>query len=250
MAYVNAESNPTSVEFQYVRSVSSKSDSQQCDQVFVYTLKNTNGGTWSVASRNMATKVNVDATLTKTYSSGANASMTLSAKAMTGATSSADGAAGIVPKPVTGDDVKVLTGAGTWSKVGNDNIDWSTVPSTYTDCTTTGAQKVPSSGNCKICKIGKIVNLQVNYNYSGSNVFDLVRFGDVIIADIPAGYRPQFNIYGAAMVKCSSSTVGTDQFNQIHLWVNSTGALLINNMGEGALTGVTAIRGNLTWFVA
>ncbi len=167
-----------------------------------------------------------------------------------GATNVYDGDKGYVPAPLIADRDKVLTGAGTWSKVGNDNIDWSTVPSTYTECTTTGAQKTPSSGNCKICKIGKIVNLQVNYNYSGTKVFDLARFGDVIIADIPAGYRPQFNIYGAAMVKCSSSTVGTDQFNQIHLWVNSTGALLINNMGEGALTGVAAIRGNLTWFVA
>ena len=115
MAYVNAETNPTSVEFQYVRSVSSKSDSQQCDQVFVYTLKNTNGGTWSVASRDMATKVNVDSTLTKTYSAGANASMTLKANAMTGATSSANGAAGIVPQPVSGDQDKFLKGDGTWA---------------------------------------------------------------------------------------------------------------------------------------
>jgi hypothetical protein len=35
MAYVNNETNPTEVEFQYYRSVSSHSDSQQGDQVFV-----------------------------------------------------------------------------------------------------------------------------------------------------------------------------------------------------------------------
>lgn len=114
MAYVNNATSPTSVEFQYVRSQSSKSDSQQCDQVFVYTLTSSNGGTWSVTSRDMATKINVDSTLNKTYSSGANASMTLGAKAMTGATSSAAGAAGIVPAPAAGDDTKVLSGAGTW----------------------------------------------------------------------------------------------------------------------------------------
>lgn len=115
MAYVSNATAPTSVEFQYVRSVSTKTDSQQCDQVFVYTLTSSNGGTWSVASRDMATKVNVDSTLNKTYSSGANASMTLSAKAMTGATSGAAGTAGIVPAPAAGDQDKVLTGAGTWA---------------------------------------------------------------------------------------------------------------------------------------
>lgn len=117
MAYVNNETNPASVEFQYVRSVSSKTDSQQCDQVFVYTLKNTSGGQWSVASRNMGPKINVSGPITKTFSNGANATVTIGADAMTGATSSADGAAGIVPKPVTGDQDKVLTGAGTWAKI-------------------------------------------------------------------------------------------------------------------------------------
>lgn len=117
MAYVNNATSPTSVEFQYVRSQSSKSDSQQCDQVFVYTLTNASGGTWSVASRDMATKINVDSTLNKTYSSGANASMTLGAKAMTGATSGTAGAAGIVPAPAAGDQDKVLRGDGTWGSV-------------------------------------------------------------------------------------------------------------------------------------
>ena len=117
MAYVNNAANPTSVEFQYVRSVSSKTDSQQCDQVFVYTLTNASGGTWSVASRNMAAKINVDSTLTKTFTNGANASMTLSANAMTGATSGAAGTAGIVPQPAAGDDVKYLKGDGTWATI-------------------------------------------------------------------------------------------------------------------------------------
>lgn len=250
MAYVNNAASPTNVEFQYVRSVSSKTDSQQCDQVFVYTLTNASGGTWSVASRNMAPKINVSGPITKTFSNGANATVTIGADAMTGATSSADGAAGIVPKPVTGDNVKVLKGDGTWGKVVNDNIDWSTVPSSYTECTTTGSAHPPTAGNCKISKIGKIVNLQVNYSYSGGNVFDLASFGDVIIADIPDGYRPPFHIYGAAMLKFTSSTVSGSLINTVHLWASSSGYLLINNMDAGAITGITSIRGNLTWFVA
>lgn len=117
MAYVNNADNPTSVEFQYVRSVSSKTDSQQGDQVFVYTLTNASGGTWSVASRNMSPKINVSGPITKTFSTGANATVTIGANAMTGATSSAAGAAGVVPAPAAGDEDKVLTGAGTWAKI-------------------------------------------------------------------------------------------------------------------------------------
>lgn len=114
MAYVNNATNPTSVEFQYVRSVSSKTDSQQCDQVFVYTLTNASGGTWSVVSRNMAPKINVSGPITKTFSTGANATVTIGADTMTGATSSAAGAAGVVPAPAAGDDGKFLSGDGTW----------------------------------------------------------------------------------------------------------------------------------------
>ena len=114
MAYVNNATNPTNVEFQYVRSQSSKTDSQQCDQVFVYTLTNASGGTWSVASRNVAPKINVSGPITKTFTSGANATITIGADAMTGATSSTAGAAGVVPAPAAGDEDKVLSGAGTW----------------------------------------------------------------------------------------------------------------------------------------
>jgi hypothetical protein len=78
----------------------------------------------------MAPKINVSGPITKTFTSGANATITIGANAMTGATSSADGAAGIVPKPVTGDENKVLRGDGTWNKVGGGNIDWTTVTQT------------------------------------------------------------------------------------------------------------------------
>ena len=120
MAYVNNATSPTNVEFQYVRSNSSKSDSQQCDQVFVYKLTNASGGTWTVETRNMAPKINVSGPITKTFSGGANATITIGADAMTGATSSADGAAGVVPKPNSGDQNKVLTGGGSWVDLTGD----------------------------------------------------------------------------------------------------------------------------------
>lgn len=49
MAYVNNETNPTNVEFQYYRSVNTHSNNQQGDQVYVYKLDKTSG--WSVTVR-------------------------------------------------------------------------------------------------------------------------------------------------------------------------------------------------------
>lgn len=70
MAYVNNATNPTSVEFQYVRSVSSKTASQPVDQVFVYTLTSANGGTWTVTTRDMAPKLAAGTNTTVSYSNG------------------------------------------------------------------------------------------------------------------------------------------------------------------------------------
>jgi hypothetical protein len=68
MAYVNNADNPTEVEFQYYRSVSSHSATQQGDQVYVYKLNKNNG--WSVIVRESYTKIAVGAGLKATYSNG------------------------------------------------------------------------------------------------------------------------------------------------------------------------------------
>ena len=70
MAYVNNETTPTEVEFQYYRSVATHTDSQQGDQVFVYKLTSANGGTWSVITRNAFTKIVAGTNMTSSYSSG------------------------------------------------------------------------------------------------------------------------------------------------------------------------------------
>lgn len=70
MAYVNNADSPTQVEFQYYRSVSSHTDAQQGDQVFVYLLTNASGGTWSVTTRNAFSKVVAGTNMTSTYSNG------------------------------------------------------------------------------------------------------------------------------------------------------------------------------------
>lgn len=68
MAYVNNATNPTEVEFQYYRSVSSHSITQQGDQVYVYKL--TSGGTWTVTVREAYTKIAVGSGLSASYSNG------------------------------------------------------------------------------------------------------------------------------------------------------------------------------------
>lgn len=70
MAYVNNAETPTEVEFQYVRSVSSKTSSQPVDQVFVYKLTSSNGGTWTVQTRDMAPKLAQGTNTTVSYSNG------------------------------------------------------------------------------------------------------------------------------------------------------------------------------------
>lgn len=54
MAYVNNESSPTEVEFQYYRSYSGKSNSQVSDNIYIYKLNKTNG--WSVSIRYSSAK--------------------------------------------------------------------------------------------------------------------------------------------------------------------------------------------------
>lgn len=65
MAYVTDATNPTNVEFQYYRSVSTKTDAQPCDQVYVYTLKN--NSSWTVTVRNAFVTLAAGSNLTRTF---------------------------------------------------------------------------------------------------------------------------------------------------------------------------------------
>lgn len=72
MAYVNNQTTPTNVEFQYYRSVNQHTDTQQGDQVFVYKLDKNSG--WSVITRNAFSKVVAGTGLSSSY---ANSEITL-----------------------------------------------------------------------------------------------------------------------------------------------------------------------------
>lgn len=69
MAYVNNAETPTEVEFQYYRSVSSHSATQQGDQVYIYKLTKTGG--WTVTTRESYTKIIGGTNTTTTYNNGA-----------------------------------------------------------------------------------------------------------------------------------------------------------------------------------
>lgn len=182
MAYVNNETTPTQVEFQYVRSISSHSDTQQGDQVFVYLLKNTSGGTWSVSTREMSTRIVAGTNMTSSYASGtltlnadqptvndamltieqngvtagtftanasSNATISLTDTTysdFTGATSSIAGSAGLVPAPAAGDDSKFLAGDGTWQTVSSGGSDTGWLDCTYK----TGYQTSSNTGWLKL----------------------------------------------------------------------------------------------------
>lgn len=116
MAYVNNETNPTEVEFQYLRSVSTKSASNQSDQVFVYKLTNANGGTWTTMTRPVMLKIEAGTNMSSSYS---NNTLTLSStdttySDFTGTDGTASGTSGLVPAPAATDAGKVLGADGTW----------------------------------------------------------------------------------------------------------------------------------------
>lgn len=68
LAYVNNAETPTTFEFQYYRSVSTHTESQQGDQVYIYTL--TSAGTWSVVVRSAFSAVAAGTGLSRSYSNG------------------------------------------------------------------------------------------------------------------------------------------------------------------------------------
>lgn len=73
MAYVSNATNPANVEFQYYRSMSSHTATQQGDEVYVYKLAST--GTWTVTVRKASSNIVAGTGLSRSYS---NDTVTLS----------------------------------------------------------------------------------------------------------------------------------------------------------------------------
>lgn len=75
LAYVNDMTTPTEFEFQYYRSVSSHTDSQQGDQVYIYKLNKNSG--WSVTVREAYTKIIPSTGLTHAFVTGIKSTNTI-----------------------------------------------------------------------------------------------------------------------------------------------------------------------------
>lgn len=88
LAYVNNPSDPTEFEFQYYRSVSSHTGTQQGDQVFVYKLNRSSG--WSVTIREAYTKLIAGDGLNFTFTTGIAATNTIKVTNPLPAVTSAD----------------------------------------------------------------------------------------------------------------------------------------------------------------
>lgn len=78
MAYVNNDANPTEVEFQYYRTLSSHTETNQGDEVHIYTLNKSTG--WKYTIRKTYTKIEVGTGLTYTFTTSNTPKIVLSTK--------------------------------------------------------------------------------------------------------------------------------------------------------------------------
>lgn len=68
MSYVNNETTPTEVEFQYYDSLANHTNNQQGDQIYIYKLNSS--GNWSFETRNTFTKIVAGNGVLSSYNNG------------------------------------------------------------------------------------------------------------------------------------------------------------------------------------
>ena len=267
MAYVSNADNPTSVEFQYYRSVNSHSASQQGDQVYVYTLTSASGGTWSVITREASSKIVAGTNLSSSYSNG---TITLNGdySAFTGATSSTNGAAGLVPAPAAGSQLTYLRGDGTWdSPPGSKPITIAlhTVTNTsgsYTH-TTTSEYAVASMKAIQIeCSNPDAFNDSITITVSDGSITlscdDIAGTSNVSVVvmkqldpnegDPPAVTSTEFDILANRITAMQSTIIGgLYPVGSIYMSLNSTmPSILTTGMTWEAITGNYVLKTTTT----
>ena len=78
MAYVNNDANPTEVEFQYYRTLSTHTETNQGDEVHIYTLNKSTG--WKYTVRKTYTKIETGTGITSTFTTGNTPKIKIEAK--------------------------------------------------------------------------------------------------------------------------------------------------------------------------
>lgn len=208
MAYINNQTTPTEVEFQYYRSVNAHTDSQQGDQVYVYKLNKSTG--WSVTVRNSFSKVAIGTGLTHTYSNG---TITINnSEAVPGVVSTtADGLAPQLPNEST--TTKFLRQDATWAVPPDTTYESKAAASGGTDVSlvTTGekyiwnTKELPSGGSAgQVLKKLSATDYSVEWDdESGGSMFiTFTRVGssytaDKTFAEVYAAYQSGTPIFAS-----------------------------------------------------
>lgn len=163
---------------------------------------------------------------------------------MIGATSSAPGMGGTVPAPAAGDEDKVLTGAGTWSKVSSDNIVGGTSGDTLANGalvevvgTTTGN----SANYAWKYADGRLINFQ-HYTLSGNAT---TSWGSVYsgVQLVPRNYAVAFTAIPIVMAQLDwTSASGNCWLAQ----ANEAGSATVDHPGGYQLVRPTSMSGLTT----
>ena len=191
MAYVSDETNPTSVEFQYYRSVNQHSESQQGDQMYVYKL--TSANKWTVTVRESYTKIVAGTKMSTSYNSGV---LTLN---YDGHDLPSGGTIGQILKKTSGTDYDV-----SWGDIPSEYV----TNTDYADSSTGGVVKV-DDGTMGV-KLSNSNVLQTN----GANS-QIIKAGENTYRPICPNYQHESVFYGLAKAAgdttqaSSSNAVGT-----------------------------------------
>lgn len=210
MAYVNNSDNPTEVEFQYYRSVSSHSATQMGDQVFIYKLNKTNG--WSVTTREASIK-QISA------GSNGNLSVTWNSNKVT-----IDGGLPAVTSSDNDKSLKVVNGA--WATYTPDEV---YTKSETDDKIAQSMAKVTGTIGTHEYTSSTIDNVNTLFQANGIVYINLEIRGDngmtfptnTDLFSIPSGFRPSENVRLPALMHHKTADVWVSYF----VTVTSTGRI-------------------------
>lgn len=159
----------------------------------------------------------------------------------TGATSSTDGVAGLVPAPEAGEQNKFLRGDGTWSDAGfiGTEQEWNALSaeekSKYTLVYITDDDT--ATANINIINNASSVNGVFCYR---NGVIKQVTFGGTTAASIPSGFRPTASKYlGIAFDSVSKEPV--------LVYADTSGAVSIQAMGTATVLNNYELYGTFTF---